>query len=105
MVSNSIRIITAWTMFVETLVLSYPLSLLQPYRSADPALFTDVPADLEPWHEVISFFYDSVKTTQELRNNDPSSIPEQSRKVLRDVMTKYEGIDTPRRRQSESLSQ
>lgn len=97
MTFNSKKLITAWALLVETLVLPYPLVLLQPYRSAnDSTLFIDVPADLKHLHNVVSFFYDSVKATQNLGDSNPSSMPEHSRKVLRDVLTKYEMIDTLR---------
>jgi hypothetical protein len=87
---------TAWTTLTETLILAYPIELLQDYQVTveGSPIYLDVPSNLKRWHEVVSFFNVSMKELTQKK--DKANMLEESRRVLRDVLMQYEGIDTER---------
>lgn len=90
------RFMTAWTTLTETLILAYPIELLQDYQVTieGSPIYLDVPSNLKRWQEVVSFFNVSMKELTQKK--DKANMLEESRRVLRDVLMQYEGIDTER---------
>jgi hypothetical protein len=90
------RFMKAWTTLTETLILVYPLRLLEHHliTTDGSPVDVDVPSDLQRWHAVVSFF--NVSLRELTKKNDPGTMLEESRRVLRDVSMQYEGIDTKR---------
>ncbi|KAH3965760.1 hypothetical protein HBI56_154420 [Parastagonospora nodorum] len=90
------RFMTAWTTLTETLILVYPLGLLEDHlMTVDGSpVYVDVPVNLKRWHDVVSFFNVSLRELTKM--NDPATMLEESRRVLRGVLMQYEGIDTKR---------
>lgn len=90
------RFMTAWTTLTETLILAYPLELLQDYQVTveGSPIYVDVPVNLKRWHNVVSFFNRSMKELTQ--KNDAAHMLKESRRVLRDMLMQYEGIDTVR---------
>jgi hypothetical protein len=88
------KLVTAFKCFTEACVLIAPLRKLERYRvDGSKTTFENVPQHLEGWYDIVALFHEGARKVDDLQHTDPGDMLEESRRLLRGILTRYENLD------------
>lgn len=80
---------------MDAIVLPLPLQQLKPFAAKDDKThtkFRELDLYSIQWQSIVDIYYNKLEALEDLRNNNPGALPEETRKIIGAVLTQFDSV-------------